>query len=136
MPTRSLHSRVFIWPDREQVLAAARAWAARTAAASDAVAAVILIGSYAPGDWAVGSDADLIVLVSACDRPRHERAHLYPADDLPVPADVTVYTVPEWRRLAEQNARIVRCARDEGLWLHGGPDTIRITSGPSAPRRR
>ena len=52
------------------------------------------IGSYARGDWGVGSDVDLVVVVSRSEVPDLRRAAEFDATDLPVPADVLVYTFP------------------------------------------
>ncbi|MDP3768521.1 MAG: nucleotidyltransferase domain-containing protein, partial [Dehalococcoidia bacterium] len=54
---------------------------------------------YARGDWGVGSDVDLLVIVSASAHPSERRALEWDATDLPVPADVLVYTEEEWASL-------------------------------------
>jgi hypothetical protein len=46
----------------------------------------------------VGSDLDVVILVSATDTPWERRAAEWDLTDLPVPADVLVYTVEEWER--------------------------------------
>ena len=50
-------------------------------------------GSYARGDWGVGSDVDVLVLVRVCQTPFERRGILWNAMDLPVHADVLVYTL-------------------------------------------
>jgi hypothetical protein len=53
-------------------------------------------GSYANGTWGVGSDIDLVAIVSASDEPFERRSVKWPTERLPVPADLLVYTEPEW----------------------------------------
>ncbi|MDH7559856.1 MAG: nucleotidyltransferase domain-containing protein [bacterium] len=53
-------------------------------------------GSYGRGDWGVGSDVDLIVVVRESKVPLVGRAADWDTTTLPVPADVLVYTQEEW----------------------------------------
>lgn len=128
MPVRSLSSRVLRWPDREQVLEAAREWARRAADEHESVEALALYGSYARGDWGVGSDADLLAIVDACTVP-FERRTLDWELSLPVPAELVIYTHAEWDRLRERGARIVRTVEAEAVWLHGSGGSIRDGRG-------
>jgi uncharacterized protein len=96
MPVRSLNSSVLRWPDRDQVRRAAREWAIRVAAARPEVCRIGYFGSYARGDWGVGSDLDLVVLVDATAEPFELRPLDYDTSALPVPADLLVYTIREW----------------------------------------
>lgn len=43
------------------------------------------LGSYARGDWGVGSDLDLIIIVDQSDDPFERRAARWDATELPVP---------------------------------------------------
>jgi predicted nucleotidyltransferase len=101
------------------VLAAARRWAERLAAERPEVIAVVCFGSYARGDWGVGSDLDLLVIVRDTPRPFWERPLDYPALDLPVPAEVLVYTLAEWEAQSEESGRFVLEVTAEGVWLYG-----------------
>jgi predicted nucleotidyltransferase len=67
--------------------------------AHEGVTRVGYAGSYARGNWGVGSDIDLIVLLRATQEPFIERARAFDATRLPVPADVLVYTQDEWARM-------------------------------------
>jgi hypothetical protein len=102
MPVRSLTSAVFKWPDREQVLSAARRWATALRRDDPAVELVGCIGSYARNDWGVGSDLDVIVVLRDTDLSRLQRHARYDPRGLPVPADLWVYTMAEWDALATQ----------------------------------
>jgi predicted nucleotidyltransferase len=106
MPVRSLRSSVLKWPDAVAVDRAVREWAGRVAAKDPAVRRIGYFGSYARGTWGVGSDVDLLVVVRQSAEPFHRRALSYPADSLPVPADVLVYTEEEWRGLRREGSRL------------------------------
>lgn len=95
MPVRSLRSPVLRWPSRPAVREAVEAWAAAVAT-GPTVRAVGLFGSLLDERWGVGSDVDLVVVVDRVDAPFTGRSAAFPADGLPVPADVLVYTVGEW----------------------------------------
>ena len=116
MPVRSLRSSVMRWPDAAEVDAAMRAWARALAAAHPEVHRVGYFGSYARGDWGVGSDVDIVVIVEHSDEPPTHRAARWPVEDLPVPADVLVYTQEEWARI-DPESRFGRVLREEVRWV-------------------
>ncbi|MEM3554407.1 MAG: nucleotidyltransferase domain-containing protein [Candidatus Micrarchaeaceae archaeon] len=82
------------------------------------VLAVILFGSLAEGRLGVGSDVDLLVILSQSDRPFLERLPLYAPERFPVDVDVFPYTLEEIRRgqpLAGQalaQGRVLWCRPD------------------------
>lgn len=117
MPVRSLSSSVLRWPDAEAVRGALRAWAERAAEAHPELAAVGLFGSYARGDWGVGSDADVLIVVDHAQRPFVERARGWDLSSLPVPADVLVYDPAEWEALASGSSRWAGVLRREVSWV-------------------
>lgn len=98
MPVRSLASSVLKWPDRDQVHSGVQSWARRVAAGRPDVARIGYIGSYANGNWGVGSDIDLVIVVDHSDSGFLERGRAFDATSLPVPADVLVYTEGEWQK--------------------------------------
>jgi predicted nucleotidyltransferase len=116
MPVRSSGSSVLRWPDRQSVDAAARGWA-RAQAGRPGLEALGYFGSYARGDWGVGSDLDLVAIVSSSDEPFERRALAWDLSVLPVPAEILVYTRDEWARRLEQGDRFARMLRDETVWL-------------------
>lgn len=95
MPVRSLNSSVFKWPDAHTVLSAVSKWAVQIAQSNPAILKVGCFGSYARGDWGVGSDVDILILVKESDLPFESRALQWDANRLPVPAGVIVYTLEE-----------------------------------------
>lgn len=102
MPTRSLRSPVLRWPDAATVDTAARTWAAAQIVDHPNVDRIGYFGSYARGDWGVGSDLDLVVVVDATTEPFERRGLAFETMSLPVPVDVVVYTVTEWQQLRQQ----------------------------------
>ena len=100
MPVRSLDSSIIRWPDRDQVDAAVRRLAIELAASRPDLLRVGYFGSYADGRWGVGSDVDVIIVVSGSDEPFPRRAAAFDVSSLPVPADVLVYTTDELERVS------------------------------------
>ena len=110
MPVRSLGSSVFKWPDAQTVERALRRWAQEAAATKAGVRRIGYFGSYARGDWGFGSDLDVIVVVATSDKAFERRASDWDLTELPVPADVLIYTEDDIRRTS------------------GGPSTARVGS--------
>lgn len=63
LPLRSLSSSILKWPDAAAARDAVGIWAADIARRCPEVRSVGFFGSYARGDWGVGSDVDLLVVV-------------------------------------------------------------------------
>lgn len=102
MPVRSLSSSVLKWPDKKAVDFAVRRWAQRMAGERKGVLKIGYFGSYPRGDWGVGSDLDLIVIVESSSEPMERRAAEWDTTDLPVSADLLVYTEDEWQKMGSQ----------------------------------
>lgn len=75
-------------------------------------------GSYARGDWGVGSDVDLVLVVERSALPFERRALEFDATALPVPAEVLVYTQDEWRRLMQESGRFARMLAEDTVWAY------------------
>ncbi|GIX48326.1 MAG: DNA polymerase subunit beta [Candidatus Tectimicrobiota bacterium] len=118
MPVRSLRSSVFTWPKAEEVDRAVRSRAQKVAQQRPEVIRIGYLGSYVRGDWGVGSDLDLLILVERSARPFAERASAWDTMELPVPADVWVYTPDEWQALAAQGSRFYREASRDAVWVY------------------
>ncbi len=129
MPVRSLNSSVFRWPDREEVDLAVRRWAEEAARCHDGVLAIGYFGSYARGDWGVGSDLDIVVILESCSRPFIERARDWDESSFPVPADILIFTEEEWSR---KEGRFGRTLDEEAIWVYLLGEPIRTSSVKNA----
>ncbi len=118
MPVRSLSSSVFRWPDAGTVGEAVRLWAREVAARHQGMVRVGYFGSYARGDWGMGSDVDIVILLESSGLPFERRPAAFDATGLPVSADVLVYTVDEWA--AMQSTRLYRTVENEAVWVYPG----------------
>jgi len=117
MPVRSLNSFILKWPDAQTVAEAVRHWSQKALLSHYDVMRIGYFGSYARGDWGVGSDLDLIIVVESSDQPFERRASEWDATELPVPADVLVYTDEEWQSL-EQEGRFYQTVTQEAVWVY------------------
>jgi predicted nucleotidyltransferase len=118
MPVRSSSSSVVAWPDARSVGRALREWAEAAARSRPEVRRVGYFGSYARGDWGVGSDVDVVIVVASSPTTFSRRAAEWDLTRLPVPADVLVFTEAEWREALESTRRFARVARDEVVWVY------------------
>lgn len=118
MPVRSLHSSIFRWPDAQEVDQAIRHWAVAAASTHPEVLRIGYIGSYARGDWGVGSDLDVLILVEHSVEAFVRRALAWDTAALPVPTDVQVYTQAEWAAMAAQQRRFYREAMQQAVWVY------------------
>ncbi len=116
MPVRSLSSSILKWPEPETVLRALHEWVAEVAGRRQEIARIGYLGSYARGDWGVGSDLDLVIIVESSAQPFEMRATEFDTTRLPVPVDLLIYTTEEWQRLSNQG-RWQQAAK-EIVWIH------------------
>ncbi len=116
MPVRSLSSSVLIWPDAAVVDQAVREWAEVIGRQRAEVVRIGYFGSYARGDWGVGSDLDLIVVIENSEEPFERRPARWDVTKLPVPADLLVYTLSEWKSLPRKT-RFRQTLDKEVLWV-------------------
>ena len=117
MPVRSLNSSVLVWPDRTQIDRAVRLWAARASKTRPQVQRLGYFGSYARGDWGVGSDLDLIAIVATAPELFAERPLTWDLTSLPVPAEILIYTESEWRALEAGGSRFAQTLAQEVVWV-------------------
>ena len=73
-------------------------------------------GSYARGNWGVGSDLDVVVILENCQEPFERRQIGWDTRDLPVPVDLLIYTAAEWERL-RASAGFARTVEREAVWV-------------------
>jgi hypothetical protein len=117
MPVRSLSSSVLTWPNAKAVELAVRRWAKKVIKEHSGVVRVGYFGSYARGNWGVGSDLDLIIIMEHTKEPFLRRAAGWDVTKLPVPADLLVYSKEEWRSL-NRNTRFYRTLVEETVWVY------------------
>jgi uncharacterized protein len=120
MPVKSLNSSVLKWPDRKSVEKALRLWAKKEARKHAGLLRLGYFGSYARGDWGVGSDLDLVAITAASSQPFERRNLSWDLHDLPVPADLLVYTEEEWTRLQEERGHFALTLNRETIWVEIG----------------
>ena len=118
MPVRSLRSSVLRWPDRETVHGAVAGWAANLVNSRADICGVGYFGSYARGDWGMGSDLDVIVVLKTSNAPFGERTLGQDVLNLPVSVDLIIYTVDEWRALATRDGKFYREIMSEAVWVY------------------
>ena len=116
MPVRLLSSPVLVWPDRKTVDAAARRWAQDAGTAHPEAIRIGYFGSYARGNWGVGSDLDLVAVVDPTEEPWIGRGIRWDLAPLPVPADLLVYTEAELEKMAGEPLR--RMLDRETVWIY------------------
>jgi len=121
MPVRFLNSSVLKWPRLETVLSALAEWAVEVKQRRPELLRLGYFGSYARGDWGVGSDLDLVAVVETDARPFESRTIDWDFHGLPVAADLLVYTDHEWQTLARQNTRFWQTLQRETVWLDLNP---------------
>ena len=117
MPSRYLNSSILKWPDRKTVDEAVRRWAEEITHKRKEVISIGYFGSYARGNWGVGSDVDLAVVVEHSDQPFERRSAQWDATKLPVPADVLIYTKEEWQSLSRQGG-FYQTLMKEVIWVY------------------
>lgn len=118
MPARSRSSAVVTWPGPEVVEAALRSWGEEFGRSRPEVVRVGYFGSYACGDWGVGSDLDVALVHSACAEPPLRRAGAFDTvTGSPVPVDLLVYTAAEWRLLETGEGGFTHRLAAEVVWV-------------------
>jgi predicted nucleotidyltransferase len=75
-------------------------------------------GSYARGDWSVGSDLDLVAIVEDSTETFERRSLTWDLSELPVPASLLVYTLAEWKRMQERGGRFADALEQETVWVY------------------
>jgi predicted nucleotidyltransferase len=99
---------------------ALRRWTEKVAQDRPEVVRIGFFGSYARGDWGVGSDLDLLIIVTGSDRPFEQRSSRFDTLALPVPADVLVYTQEEWQAMKPER-KFFQILDRETTWVYSRP---------------
>ena len=117
MPVRSLNSSVLKWPCPRDVEAAVRLWAGRIGPADNNILRIGIFGSYATGRWGVGSDIDIVVVLRTSRLTFEKRGLEFDALELPVYADVLLYTESEWKT-GRASSHFRKSLGDQAVWLY------------------
>lgn len=117
MPVRSLNSSVLKWPDANEVIEALIRLVEKAVRSRNDIINIGYFGSYARGDWGVGSDLDLIIVIKNSTLAFHERPIEWDTMEIPVPVDLLVYTEDEFKNLKSQNRRFFETLEQEAIWL-------------------
>jgi predicted nucleotidyltransferase len=100
---------------------AVRRWVAEEARRHPELCRLGYFGSYARGDWGVGSDLDLVAVVREASAPFERRVFSWDPQRLPVPAELLVYTEREWASMLEAGGRFARTVARETIWVYPTP---------------
>ena len=93
-----------------------RVWTVEQARERPEILRLGYFGSYARGDWGVGSDLDLIAIVNEISEPSARRALKWDLNGLPVPAELIVYAQSEWEALEQKDTKFARMLKREVVW--------------------
>lgn len=102
MPVRLLSSSIVRWPEPQRVVEALQDWVESVLPQHQEISGIGYFGSYARGNWGVGSDLDMVIIVKGPAPPWERRALKFDLTYLPVPVDLFVYTEAEWQKLLRQ----------------------------------
>ena len=129
MPVRSLNSSIIKWPNKEQVMLAAKNWAGLQANTHPHLVQLGVFGSYATNTWGVGSDLDLIAIICDSDIDAstsfEQRGITWQTELLPVPAEIIVYTQSEFKNRLVKNDKFAKEVLKQAVWIFKKEDCNR-----------
>jgi hypothetical protein len=109
---------VLKWPRRDEVKKALLRWLKKKMATSQEIMRLGYFGSFAKGNWGVGSDLDLIAIIQDSSIPFERRPITWNFDTLPVPTDILIYTMKEWQDMRQKGGKFVDMIEKEAVWLY------------------
>ena len=118
MPVRSLNSSVLKWPDKQTIDQSVRQWVSTLVSNRSDILRVGYFGSYAKNDWGVGSDLDIIVVVTQSNKPFWHRSLEFDLTNLPIPSEILVYTRDEWEEMRKEGRRFCQTVEQEAVWIY------------------
>ncbi len=119
MPVRSLNSSVLKWPDERTVRQAVTAWANHLSERQPGIIRIGYFGSYARGDWGVGSDLDMLIVLKNVTDQLDVHAVKLELTSIPVPVDTLIYSEQEWQDLIQGGGKFIREIQAEAVWVFG-----------------
>jgi uncharacterized protein len=93
-----------------------RLWTAEQVRVRPEIVRLGYFGSYARGDWGVGSDVDVIAIVRKTTEPFQRRSLEWDLSGLPVPAEIIVYSLREWEEMKREYTRFFRMLDRDAAW--------------------
>ena len=117
MPVRSLSSSVLKWPDQQSVINSLTRWAGKVVRERKDIIDIGYFGSYARGNWGVGSDLDVVIILKSSEQPFERRGAEWDTTELPVPVDVLVYTKEEWVSMKARKTPFLSTT-GEIIWIY------------------
>ncbi|MHB8069998.1 MAG: nucleotidyltransferase domain-containing protein [Desulfobaccales bacterium] len=113
---RSLTSPVLKWPEPKKIIQALKHWVEKLVKTRSDIVRIGYFGSYARGNWGVGSDLDLIIIVSHADIPFEMRPSQFDTLELLVPVDILIYTLEEWQM--NHTKKFFQTLENEAVWVY------------------
>lgn len=117
MPVRSLNSSVLKWTSKEEVEKTLKDWSIKVKEKHPEIKKIGYFGSYARGNWGVGSDLDVIIVVERSEEPFLKRGLKFDVTDFPVPTEVLVYTEEELKKL-EKTRFGEEVIKKQVIWIY------------------
>lgn len=116
MPVRSLDSSVLRWVSKEEVERALKTWVLKVKSDHPEIKKIGYFGSYARGDWGVGSDFDILIVIEKSEEPFLNRGLRFDPKEIPVPVHILVYTEEELEKL--RNTKFYKeVIEKEAVWI-------------------
>jgi predicted nucleotidyltransferase len=102
-------------------------WAADHGQQRADILGIAYFGSYAHQRSGVGSDLDILIVVEQSKQPFWERALEFDTLNLPVQAELLVYTIDEWRATAYERSGFLHTIRTDAVWVYKRPGFMQPT---------
>ncbi|SHG39480.1 Nucleotidyltransferase domain-containing protein [Thermosyntropha lipolytica DSM 11003] len=118
MLVRSLHSSVLKWPHKEAVISSLLLWVEKIVKENKNIVKIGYFGSYARGDWGVGSDLDVIIILKKSATPWSKRSAAWNTNHIPVPVDLLIYTEEEYEKMKNFSPRFYKIMAKEVIWIY------------------
>ena len=118
MPVRSLNSSIIKWPSDKQVIFSLEKWVKDILQVNEDIIQIGYFGSYAQGNWGVGSDLDIIIILRQSKLPFEKRNQGWGEQSLPVPTDILIYTQLEWESMKKEKTPFFLRINREVKWVY------------------
>jgi predicted nucleotidyltransferase len=107
---------VLKWPEPQKVVQALKQWVEKLVKTRTDIARIGYFGSFARGDWGVGSDLDIVIIVDHTDESFEMRPSRFDTLELPVSTDILVYTWEEWKM--NHQKKFFQTLENEAVWVY------------------